>query len=54
MRDTELMKEAWQALLNSDLKKRDEIVGRLTRRNEAREKENIKLAEDAKPYFTEQ
>ncbi len=52
--DTELMKEAFQALLNGDTDKRDEIVDRIKRRNEAREKEDIKLAEAAKPYFTVQ
>jgi len=49
--DEELLKEAFQALLNGDTGKRDEICDRLKRRQAAREGESIKLAEAAKPYF---
>ena len=51
--DSELLKKAWQALLKNDLKTRDECCDRIKRRREAREAESTKLAEAAKPHFTE-
>lgn len=51
--DRELLQQAFQALLRGDTDTRDKICDRLIRRNKAREKENIKLAMEAKQHFTE-
>lgn len=49
--DEQLMRDAFQALLRGDPAERDRLVSIIERRNEAREREEIKLAQAAAPYF---
>lgn len=49
--DEQLMRDAFQALLRGDTAERDRLVSIIERRNEAREREAIKLAQAAAPYF---
>lgn len=49
--DDDLMREAFQALLRGDTKTRDDICDRLMKRHEARERESLKIAQAAAPFF---
>ncbi len=52
--DRDLFRAAFEALLQGDLKRRDELCARLEARMKAREKEDVALAIEAAPYFTKQ